>query len=363
MKKQVTFTIVCALFLVATLVFAAVGYPFVSVLHDAEGSDIDAPNMQNMEFIRGNQLPSILQAEIGGDQSSKSAVLHPDEHQILSNHSSVVSFTHELKADPDRIQVSTGHSSSLADTAESSSSELSNELKDPLNKPIDIIVIDPGHGGEDSGAVGSNGLVEKEVTLDMALRLESLLQKEKGVRIILTRDKDELVPLEERAKIANQKGADLFISIHTNASKKKDAQGFEVFFLSAAKNDEARAVAALENSAIRFERADTLSQNRGDLDFILMDLVQSEFLLESSDLAAAIRKHLKTELDIPDRGVNQAGFRVLNQAYMPAVLVEAGFISNRQEEALLKKSSFREKIARAIYESIREFKKKYEPAQ
>jgi N-acetylmuramoyl-L-alanine amidase len=211
--------------------------------------------------------------------------------------------------------------------------------------------------------VGKSGLLEKEVTLDIAVRLKELLKKEEGLSVILTRETDVLVPLEERTQIANQSGADLFISIHTNSFRKRSVRGCETFFLATAKNDQARAAAALENSSVRFELAEDESRNLADLEFILMDLVQSEYLKESSDLAAMIQKRLKKMLSIPDRGVSQAGFVVLNKAYMPAVLVETAFISNRKDEKLLKKGSFRQKIARAILESVRDFKSKYESAR
>jgi len=181
--------------------------------------------------------------------------------------------------------------------------------------------------------------------------------------VILTRETDVLIPWEERTRIANQSGAALFISIHTNAFRKRSVRGSETYFLAAAKNDQARAAAALENSSVRFDLAGDESHNVADLEFILMDLVQSEYLKESSDLAAMIQKRLKKSLSIPSRGVNQAGFVVLNKAYMPAVLVETAFISNRKDEKLLKKDSFRQKIAQALLESVRDFKRKYESAQ
>jgi len=271
-----------------------------------------------------------------------------------------VNFSHNLRSDPYRIQISLIHTPSSRDTAKLPLSHISSEKEKLTDGLIDVIVIDPGHGGPDSGVVGKGGLVEKEVTLDIAKRLRELLKKEKGLRVILTRETDVLVPLEERTQIANRNGADLFISIHTNASKNKTVRGCETFFLASAKSDEARAVAALENSSIRFEHPDDVSHNLDDLDFILMDLVQSEYLKESSDLAAMIQKQLKKKLSIPSRGVSQAGFVVLNNAYMPATLVETAFISNKKEEALLKKGSFRKKIAQALYKSIKEFKKKYE---
>ena len=273
-----------------------------------------------------------------------------------------VSVSHVLKKAPHRIQISLAHTSTFRDVSDSSSAAVLADDRLLLDDLIDLIVIDPGHGGPDSGAVGRSGLLEKEVTLDIALRLKELLEKEKGLRVILTRETDVLVPLEERTRIANRNGADLFISIHTNAFRKRSVRGSETFFLATAKNDHARAAAALENSSVRFDIADDQSHNVADLEFILMDLVQSEYLKESSDLAAMIQKRLKKRLSIPSRGVNQAGFVVLNKAYMPAVLVETAFISNRKDEKLLKKDSFRQKIAQALLESIRDFKKKYESA-
>ena len=274
-----------------------------------------------------------------------------------------VGFSHVLKKAPHRIQISLAHASFSHRASDSASSRIFTDDERLLDNLIDIIVVDPGHGGPDSGAVGKSGLLEKEVTLDIAQRLKKLLKKEEGLRVILTRETDVLVPLEERTQIANRSGADLFISIHTNSFKKRSVRGSETFFLATAKNDEARAAAALENSSIRFELADDASRNVDDLEFILMDLMQSEYLKESSDLAAMIQRRLKKKLPIPSRGVSQAGFVVLNKAYMPAVLVETAFISNRKDEKLLNKGSFRQKIAEAIFESVRDFKRKYEPAE
>jgi N-acetylmuramoyl-L-alanine amidase len=271
-------------------------------------------------------------------------------------------FLHAFRTNPYRIQISLLQTLSPGDSVKFFSANGSNDDEKLPDDLIDLIVIDPGHGGADSGAVGRRGLVEKEVTLDIAKRLEVLLKNEPGLKVMLTRETDVLVPLEERTEMANRNGADLFISIHTNASTKRSARGCETFFLSAAKTDEARAVAALENSSVRFERSDNLSQEHSDIDYILMDLVQSEYLRESQDLAGTIHKHLEEHLSVPGRGVNQAGFVVLNKAYMPAVLVETAFISNKKEEELLKKESFRQRIAQALYESIKEFIEKYQSA-
>jgi N-acetylmuramoyl-L-alanine amidase len=272
-------------------------------------------------------------------------------------------FTHSVKSKPDRIQISLIQTPSLSDSSRLFSTQDLNGKQGLPDDLIDVIVIDPGHGGPDSGAVGSKGLLEKEVTLSIAGTLKNMLIKEKGVKVVLTRESDVLVPLEDRTQIANLSGADLFISIHTNASRERSARGCETFFLSSAKTDEARAVAALENSSIRFERQDEAEREIDDLDYILMDLVQSEYLRESQDLAGIVQEHLRQRLSIPSRGVNQAGFVVLNNAYMTAILVETAFISNKKEESLLKKGSFQRKIAQALYESIKEFKERYESAE
>jgi N-acetylmuramoyl-L-alanine amidase len=227
---------------------------------------------------------------------------------------------------------------------------------------IEMIVIDPGHGGEDPGAIGRvDGTREKDVVLDISRRVAAILRK-KGLKVVMTREKDEFIPLGERTQMANRLGADLFVSIHANASERIQPRGCQTFFLARAKNDEARATAALENSALRFEKEDNPApfDEASDLDFILMDIVQNEYLKESSDLAELIQNRFDGNLEIPNRGIDQAGFYVLNRAYMPAVLVETAFISNEIEEELLRKRSFRKALAESIAEGILDFKKKYQ---
>ena len=262
-----------------------------------------------------------------------------------------------LKSTPDglyRLQIT------LEDTVAVESSPSENDDSD--KNPIDIIIIDPGHGGANLGAVGPKGTNEKDIVLDIALRVESLLKNsgQKNMQVYLTRRDDRFIPLEDRALFANQKGGDLFVSIHANAAKRRTAAGTEIYFLAQAKNDEARAVEALENSAILFERPQGEPADTSELNFILMDMLQTEFLKESSDLAQIMHDRMKQRLDIPSRGVDQAGFFVLNKTYMPSVLVETAFISNAEEEKLLNKSTFRQKIAEAICQGILDFKNKYE---
>ncbi len=226
---------------------------------------------------------------------------------------------------------------------------------------IDLIVIDPGHGGRDAGAVGRKKKTkEKDVVLKIAKYLQKLIEKDSRLRAIMTRSDDRFVSLEKRARIANDAGADLFISIHANAAKKTKACGCQTFFLAHAKNDDARAVAQLENAALQYE--DRRPDDTSVVNFILLDMIQTEFQRESADLAELIQGEFEKNLKIPSRGVDQAGFVVLNKAYMPSVLVEAAFISNAKEEKELRKKSFQKKVAKAIYRSILAFKAKYDPA-
>ena len=230
---------------------------------------------------------------------------------------------------------------------------------------FDLVVLDPGHGGQDPGAIGPSGLQEKEVVLDITQRLGELLQSQLGMKVILTRDDDAYVSLQRRTEIANSTGADLFISIHANASRKRSVGGSETFFLSPAKNDEARAVAMLENSALKFdEELGSSAEGLSEEDFILRDIVsdmlQSSFLKESEDLAAHIQAELEKKLDLRNRGVDQAGFFVLVGAKMPAVLIEIAFLSNQYEEKLLKQRWFRQHVAEGIFNGISRFKAKYE---
>jgi len=185
------------------------------------------------------------------------------------------------------------------------------------------IVIDPGHGGKDPGATGPSGLLEKNVNLEISKTLKELFESRLDVQVILTREDDRFLPLSERARIANESAADLFISIHCNAAppRRKNSGGVETYFLSVAKTDEARAVEARENASIRFELDGEGGYNFDDVSLILWDLAQSEFLEESEMLAESVQKQLAESVPVDDRGINQAGFFVLNGVYMPSILI------------------------------------------
>jgi N-acetylmuramoyl-L-alanine amidase len=196
------------------------------------------------------------------------------------------------------------------------------------NDGIRTIVIDPGHGGSNIGTEGPAGTLEKELTLQLARTLRSHLQRRLPVRVVLTRNEDAELPLDTRVAVANQQKADLFISLHLNSSPGHGAQGAETYFLNLVASDERAAQAARSENAA----GDPLT----DLQLILWDLAQSHHMAESQRFAGLIQEELNEALELRNRGVKQAPFRVLMGAAMPAVLVELGFLSNpREEERLL----------------------------
>lgn len=227
-----------------------------------------------------------------------------------------------------------------------------------ITTKIARIVIDPGHGGIDPGAVGKKGLYEKDANLTIARRLQSLIKDSLGVTAVLSRESDVYLSLKERTDLANRMSADLFISVHNNASpKSSQSRGFETYFLSEAKTTEARAVAAIENASLKF---DGIEAPKNEIEFILYDLAQNAFLQESNSLAEFVQNSAEDLLSIPARGVNQAGFYVLRGAFMPAILVECAFISNPEEEKLLKTDDFKEKLAYSIFSGLKDYVVDYE---
>ncbi len=215
------------------------------------------------------------------------------------------------------------------------------------------IVIDPGHGGRDGGAVGyRKNVLEKDITLSLARRLAAKIRARLGCEVILTRDTDRYVALEERTAIANTQNADLFISIHTNAHRDRNAYGIETYFLNLATDEDAMRVAQRENAVSR--------KNISDLQAILNDLLQNAKINESSRLAAHIQKTMIHDLkgrysNINDKGVKQAPFYVLIGAQMPAVLVETSFISNRRECGRLTDGAYQDHLSEAILKGIRDY--------
>lgn len=225
---------------------------------------------------------------------------------------------------------------------------------------IDTIVLDPGHGGHDPGAIGPNGVREKDVALAIAKRVKRLLEKSLDVRVVMTRDNDRFVPLKDRTQFANSEQGKIFISIHCNANRSRRVTGATTYFLGPAKTEEALEVARRENSVINYEADSSAYAGLGAEGFILRALAQNAFNRESEDLAAIVQEELSGNTKLANRGVKQAGYYVLIGASMPNILVETAFISNQREEAMLNDSNFQQNIAEAIFNSIKKFKEKYE---
>lgn len=219
-----------------------------------------------------------------------------------------------------------------------------------LGLGIRKVVIDPGHGGKDPGAIGITKLREKDVTLRFSRKLAKKIRERLGLKVILTRDRDRFIPLEERTAIANTKGADLFISIHANAHRSSKVRGIETYFLNLATDDEAMRVAARENA--------TTKKNMSDLQVILNDLMLNSKITESSRVAAKIHRAMVTRVKkhykgVKDLGVKQAPFYVLIGANMPSVLLELGFITNKTDENRLRNKRYLNRMIDGIVDGIK----------
>ncbi len=240
-----------------------------------------------------------------------------------------------------------------------------NEDKERYKEKWDfnVVVIDPGHGGKDAGAIGVNGVKEKDVNLGIALKLGSLIEKNiKDVKVVYTRKTDKFVELYKRGKIANEANGNLFISIHCNSTPRKptDANGFEVYLLRPGRTKEAIDIAERENSVIQYEDNPQRYEKLTDENFILVSMAQSSYMKYSENFADILNKQFNNDLNIDSRGVKQAGFYVLVGASMPSVLIETGFLSNRRDAKFLSSSKGEQKIAYSIYQAIKKFKEQYE---
>ncbi|UCG13940.1 MAG: N-acetylmuramoyl-L-alanine amidase [Deltaproteobacteria bacterium] len=264
-----------------------------------------------------------------------------DQHKIFS------------LSDPFRIVIDVTGAGGKQMKAASGKSEASRlTLAQQLGLGVKRIVIDPGHGGKDPGAMNSNGIREKDVVLAIAKKLQKRVRRELELEAILTRDADSFLPLEERTALANTKRADLFVSIHTNAHKDRRVHGVSTYILNVATDAEAARLAAFEN-AVSTKRI-------SDLEKILSDLMLTSKINESSRLALAVQHGLTGELPkkyskIKNLGVKEAPFYVLIGAQMPSIMVETSFISNPREARRLASSSYQDAVARGILKGIRSY--------
>jgi N-acetylmuramoyl-L-alanine amidase len=217
---------------------------------------------------------------------------------------------------------------------------------------IGRIVLDAGHGGHDTGTIGPDGLMEKDLVLDVALRLGRLLETRLGADVIYTRDDDTFIPLETRTAIANQHQADLFVSIHANSSGDPSARGVETYYLNFTSSPDALEVAARENAVSQ--------KSIFELQDLVKKITLKDKIDESRELATDVQESLYSGLasrhsTLRDRGVKKAPFVVLIGANMPSVLAEISFVSNPTDEARLETSEYREKIAESLYRGIAKY--------
>ena len=219
----------------------------------------------------------------------------------------------------------------------------------PPTKSFKTIVIDPGHGGKDPGAHGKHGTLEKDITLKVALKLRYLLSKQPGFRVLMTRDRDVFVELEDRAKFANGNGADLFVSIHVNSHPQRSVRGIEIYHFGEAKDQRALEVAARENGT-------PLNNTGVGWEYLVADLLAAKKIEESLDLAwntkEAMITHLNGHYALVDHGVKTAPFYVLRFTSMPSILAEIAYISNSTEENLLRNNTFLTRVAESVLEGV-----------
>jgi len=218
-----------------------------------------------------------------------------------------------------------------------------------LTYQVKRVVIDPGHGGFDSGAVGPTGLKEKDVALDIAQRVNQKISETGRIKSFLTRTGDYYIPLSDRTVIANQYQADLFVSIHINANENRKAHGCETYYCSeTASSKEAARVAAFENAVLKYDEPFKKKPGYINIEEILFNFERRLYWEESGKFAGTFQNRFQQALPFKSRGIHSANFFVLRRAKMPSILLETGFISNHDEEAELKKESVRDKIADAV---------------
>ena len=231
-------------------------------------------------------------------------------------------------------------------------------IKEVKNRwKLDTIVLDAGHGGKDPGTMGPRGTKEKDIALDITKRVGLLLEKNTKLKVIYTREEDIFIPLWKRTKIANESNGKVFLSIHLNGSPNKSAYGFETYLLRPGKTEDAIEVASRENEVIKFEeRTDNRYKDLSGENLIMATMAQSIFMRESEELAAMIQEEMAKKIKSKNRGVKQAGFHVLIGASMPNILIEAGYLTNRNEEKNLRNAKYRQAIANCIYKAVVKFR-------
>ncbi|MEC8956780.1 MAG: N-acetylmuramoyl-L-alanine amidase, partial [Nitrospinota bacterium] len=226
---------------------------------------------------------------------------------------------------------------------------------------VPLIVVDAGHGGKDDGAMSASGMKEKDINLKISKHVKTILVSRYKYRVVMTRKDDTFIPLKDRSKISNKRNADLFVSIHANAAKRKSAHGIETYFLGTSHNEQALATAARENGDL------VKSVNDDQVQQILASLITTTKINDSSRLAGRVQENLyktskKINRNVKNLGVKEGPFYVLHGADMPSILIEVGFLTNPREAKMLAKSEYLYKLASSIAEGIHKYMKDKGPS-
>jgi len=311
-------------------------------------------------FRRGGQLyvPLALATELL-PRLGAGVLFDPDKAEL--RRFSTVTTARRASAPRPRAETPRPATSAPADNVRSAPANRSASLRQR------VVVVDAGHGGPDNGMSGPIGVprkvYEKNITLAFAKELRAALEQ-REIQVVMTRTTDTLIALGDRGRIANQAKADLFMSVHVNAANPRwsnpgGARGFETYFLAEAKTEDERRVAAMENEAIRFETDADVTRD-DPLGFIMRDMAQNEHLRESGRLAELLQAGMKRVHPGPSRGVKQAGFRVLVTAFMPAVLVEIGFGTNKLEAQYMTDADRQRELASTLADAVVRYLEQYE---
>ncbi len=298
-----------------------------------------------------------LPVEDGLLKQVRAGQFSPGVVRVVLDMASVADYNTFLLSDPYRLVIDIqGQNHSQPDPVAASGQDRSGQTTSKQNKvaPAGIrkVVLDPGHGGKDPGAMGPGGLAEKDIVLSVAQQLAAKLKKEMGIEVVLTRNDDSYVSLEDRTAIANAEEADIFISLHMNASPNPASRGLETYYLDNTNDEAAIRLAARENGMSR--------QQISDLQFILSDLTQNMKLEDSITLAHRLHGSLVDGMshkitDVRDLGVKKALFYVLVGARMPSVLVELFFITNRIEARAMRQTKYQEAVVNALFDGIQKY--------
>ena len=312
--------------------------------------DVDSSYIKSLNWTKGMDY-YLISLELKQNDFLYESFSRVDPYQFFVD----IKWTQKNMSSESEGQSLTGNSS-YENPVETSSS---GSPVPTAHQGVKTIVIDPGHGGLETGAKGKFGALEKDITLAVSKKLQTLIERNLAYHVVVTRDMDVDVSLENRAAIANNNRAYVFISIHVNGSYRKDARGSETFFLSLnATDEEARRLAYLENNSSEIE-SKIAGEGEDDIMMILWDMAQTNYIKQSSQLAEHIQIELNALLGTVNRGIKQAPFKVLTGVACPAVLVEVAFISNPQEEQQLTTDEFQNNVARAIYRGLSNFLRTY----